>query len=169
MNAQQLHDLIIYPALEYIGSRYNAAEARFLLLGTAAIESECGHFIKQFEGPALGVWQMEPKTHDDIINNCDAIPSLSAWLDDLKVSSTSCDHEQIIRSPMYACVMARLKYAMDSEPLPTYTADKEQNNKAFYAYYKRIYNTELGASTYEKWVEKLGLNRVHHVNLSGNI
>lgn len=37
-----------------------------LLLGTAATESEFGKFNKQIGGPALGVFQMEPRTAQDI-------------------------------------------------------------------------------------------------------
>ena len=76
MDAQQLHDYIIKPTLEYmdsLGGNYNTKESRFLKLGTGAIESNCGEFIKQINGPALGIWQMEPKTHDDIWLNCDAL------------------------------------------------------------------------------------------------
>ncbi len=73
MEAQQLHDYIIKPTLEYMGGNYNSDKARFLLLCTAAIESNCGYYIKQVDGPALGIWQMEPATHDDIWENCDAL------------------------------------------------------------------------------------------------
>ena len=47
---------------------------------------------------------------------------------------------------MYACAMARLKYSMDTAPLPFYA-----DMYGIYAYYKRIYNTPLGASTFEKF------------------
>ena len=53
--------------------------------------------------------------------------------------------EYLICYPMYACAMARLKYAMDEEPLPDW-----RDAAAIYAYYKRIYNTEGGASNFYK-------------------
>jgi hypothetical protein len=119
-----------------------------LLLATAAIESKCGYYIKQTEGgPALGIWQMEPETERDIWRNCDALQDdefngmvlmmypKGLWF---------CDGLMI--APMYACAMARLKYSMDTAPLPFYGDMHE-----IYEYYKRIYNTPLGASTFEKF------------------
>src|SRR5882757_814136 len=45
-----------------------SAAAEQLLLGTAIHESEGFRFRKQRNGPALGVFQMEPFTHNDIWN-----------------------------------------------------------------------------------------------------
>ncbi|MCP4060720.1 MAG: hypothetical protein GY738_26250 [Pseudoalteromonas sp.] len=152
MNAQQLHDFIISPTLVYMGKSYNSKNARFLLLCTAAIESKCGHYIKQINGPALGIWQMEPATEDDVWGNCDALDNVDF---NYNISSLQIDRaryglalngKDLVLSPTYACAMARLKYSMDSEPLPDYN-----DFKAVYEYYKRIYNTPLGASTYAKF------------------
>jgi len=158
VNAQQLHDYIIKPTLEYMGGNYDSKNARMLLLATAAIESKCGYYIKQINGPALGIWQMEPNTHSDIWLNCDALDNnqFSHRVTLLQVSPDNNADTDLIVCPMYACVMARLKYSMDAEPLPYY---KDIN--AIYEYYKRIYNTPLGASTFGKfgaaWSEcKLG-------------
>ncbi len=149
MQAQQLHDYIIKPTLEYMGGNYDSKNARFLLLCTAAIESKCGHYIKQINGPALGIWQMEPATHDDIWKECDVLFKGSTLVRNVIFSLApmgKCGDEALMVSPMYACAIARLKYSMDSEPLPDYN-----DFKAVYEYYKRIYNTPLGASTYAKF------------------
>ncbi len=147
MQAQQLHDYIIKPTLEYMGGNYDSKNARFLLLCTAAIESKCGHYIKQINGPALGIWQMEPATEDDIWMNCDALEAtLGQKMRRILSESMSNGDTQLILNQAYACAMARLKYSMDSEPLPDYN-----DFKAVYEYYKRIYNTPLGASTYAKF------------------
>lgn len=150
MNAQQLLDHIITPTLKYMGGNYCTDNARMLLLATAAIESKCGYYIKQVGGPALGIWQMEPATHDDIWKNCDKLRApadgrgcVLAYL--LGKFDVLPDNGLIV-SPMYACAMARLKYSMDAEPLPDHN-----NLMAMYVYYKRIYNTPLGASTYAKF------------------
>ena len=167
MDAQQLHDLIIKPTLEYMGANYYSKDAAFLLLCTAAIESNCGHYIKQVNGPALGVWQMEPNTLHDIYDNCDAIVTnhteMYKKLDsiDLFDATSSEELEQsLVISPMYACAMARLKYSMDSAPLPDH-----KDTLAVYEYYKRIFNTELGASTWDKFVSALISNKILDVKL----
>ena len=61
---------------------------------------------------------------------------------------------------MYACAMARLKYSMDPMPLPDHN-----DIEAVYNYYKRIYNTPLGASTYEKFKSALANNHIMDVEL----
>ena len=154
MNAQQLHDHIIKPTLEYMGGNYNTPEARLLLLATAAIESDCGYYIMQINGPALGIWQMEPVTHDDIWVNCDALCGNNSRFEiriDRLVGHFAYDDETLIQQPMYACAMARLKYSMDSDPLPKITGVRVDDEISFYEYYKRIYNTKHGKSTFAKW------------------
>jgi len=149
MDAQQLLDHIIKPTLEYMGGNYDSKNARMLLLSTAAIESKCGYYIKQVGGPALGIWQMEPATELDIWGHCDALNhdefnELVGLM--LPQTHEEADADAMMIAPMYACAMARLKYSMDTAPLPSC-----DNLRAVYDYYKRIYNTHAGASTYEKF------------------
>ncbi len=159
MDAQQLHDHIIKPTLQYMGGNYDSKDARFLLLCTAAIESKCGYYIKQIGGPALGIWQMEPDTESDILLNCDAIKvNGNRWLQGLGLCATN--QLWLTVSPMYACAMARLKYSMDKEPLPD-----RHDIKAVYDYYKRIYNTPAGSSTYEKFCSALANCKIEQVKL----
>lgn len=165
MNAQQLLDCIIVPTLKYMGGGYNSKNAQMLLLATAAAESRCGYYIKQVGGPALGIWQMEPDTHGDINMNCDALRSdlmkdkQSALYTDFNLIGKEFGIESgVVNLPMYACFMARLKYSMDRAPLPRYDDQLD-----IYDYYKRIYNTPLGASTLEKFERawsKCGLDKV---------
>ena len=61
---------------------------------------------------------------------------------------------------MYACATARLKYSMDPMPLPDHN-----DIGAVYNYYKRIYNTPLGASTFEKFKSALASNHIMDVEL----
>ena len=168
MEAQQLHDYIIKPTLEYMGKNYNSEEARFLLLCTAAIESDCGHFIKQVNGPALGIWQMEPVTHTDIWENCDAL-SLGGDFHEIvsNLAPLYCNPKsgELIDSPKYACAMARLKYSMDRHALPKYNGGTPLDLDMFYRYYKRVYNTHLGASTFQKWLAKIEEHGILKVKL----
>jgi len=165
MNAQQLLDCIIKPTLEYMGGNYASKNASMLLLSTAAIESKCGYYIKQIGGPALGIWQMEPNTCQDIWRNCDFIKTDMGHsiITELLASDGVVDDDlntSLVVAPIYACAMARLKYSMDSAPLPPY-----DNIRAVYDYYKRIYNTPLGASTYEKFKQAWLYHKLHEVKL----
>ena len=167
MKAQQMHDYIIKPALEYMQGNYDSKNARMLLLATAAIESYCGKYIKQVNGPVLGIFQMEPITDDDIWSHCDAlfgdlgeiIGRLSLY-DFSQENTLFHNHSDLVVSPLYACAMARLKYSMDSQPLPAHN-DKE----AIYEYYKRIYNTEHGKSTYSKFIDAWDYCDLDDINL----
>ena len=167
MNSQQLYDYIIKPTHEYMGGNYESKNANFLSLCTAAIESNCGYYIKQVGGPALGIWQMEPATHKDIYVNCDALHTVGVdnsevydLLQGLRVLAHIPGLGKSIQSPMYACAMARLKYSMDPKRLPDHNDIKE-----VYDYYKRIYNTPLGASTYDKFKSALANNHIMDVIL----
>lgn len=167
MDAKQLLELIITPTHKYMGGNYQSDSADLLSLCTAAIESDCGYYIKQVNGPALGIWQMEPSTHDDIWDNCDALKGIGSTLVRSVVFSISpmgkCGNEALISAPMYACAMARLKYSMDSNPLPKVTGNRKEDERAFYDYYKRVYNTILGKSTLAKWQEKMEKHKVFEV------
>ncbi len=163
MNPQQLLDYIIKPTLKYMGGNYYSKESAFLLLCTAAIESNCGEYIKQINGPALGVWQMEPDTHNDIWDNCDAL--IGPFEQKIYDICGRCTDNTLIDSPKYACAMARLKYSMDPHPLPKYTGDSNVDLKSFYDYYKRVYNTGLGASTFDKWCTAIAANHILKVKL----
>jgi len=64
IQADQLHECIVRPALLSLGRSYSQPAARALIMGTIAQESLCGRYIKQRGGPALGIVQMEPETHN---------------------------------------------------------------------------------------------------------
>ena len=179
MNPQQLHDYIIKPTLEYMGGNYNSIEARFLLLCTAAIESDCGYYIKQVNGPALGIWQIEPDTEHDIWENCDALSyvDFSKLIERLVIDHKSAHgtkdihNKDLVTSPVYACAMARLKYSMTPEPLPEYTGDANIDLRAFYDYYAKFYHgvdkdgKELGKSNYTKWATAIARLDILNVDL----
>ena len=166
MNPQQLYDLIIKPTLEYMGGNYYSKESAFLLLCTAAIESDCGYYIKQINGPALGIWQMEPGTESDIWQNCDALKTeFGQIIVNLATPYSDLADNDLIDAPKYACSMARLKYSMDPNPLPKLTGDNNADSRAFFSYYKSVYNTELGASTFDKWAVALKKHRIFEVRL----
>ncbi len=67
LNIPQFCANIVRPTLEAIGAHNRAAED--LVLGTALQESNLRYLRQLNEGPARGVYQMEPATHDDIWEN----------------------------------------------------------------------------------------------------
>lgn len=173
MNAQQLHDCIIKPTHKFMGGKYESVESNFLSLCTTAIESDCGKFNKQINGPALSWWQIEPATHTDIWTNCDALKDqdFARLILLLAGGHDSYSHDILLKSPMYACAMARLKYSMTPKALPAYNGGTDLDLDMFYRYYKTYYHgvdhngNELGKSTFSKWRSAIERNGVLKVDM----
>ena len=114
-----------------------------LLMMTCAVESNFGTYIKQVKGPALGVFQMEPNTHNDIWENYLAYHDNIAEYIDHRSSFT-------LRYDLrHAIIMARIHYLRVPEAL-----SKATDLNALAYYWKRYYNTFKGKGTVKKAVEK---------------
>lgn len=132
---------VIRPTLQRIDAWSSAAEN--LVLGTAAQESRLGHYLIQLNGgPARGIYQMEPATHADLYENYLAFHAeLQRNLLSIRLGK-SADPEEMVWNLRYATAMCRIHYLRVREPLPD--AD---NIEGLAKYWKRTYNTELGAGT----------------------
>lgn len=112
-------------------------DARELLLLTAAHESHLGTYIRQVRGPALGVYQMEPATHDDIWRNFLAHrPALA------KEAHLLAGYDRLLQLEAdlaYQTLMARIHYLRIPAPLP-WSGDVW----AMAEYWKQWWNTPLG-------------------------
>jgi hypothetical protein len=145
INALQLRTLIIEPALQMLGLHSEAAV--HLLLGTAAVESAMGHYIAQVNGPAQGIFQMEPATYRDLWANYIAFhPEIENKLrDDFRGRATN--PSQMVYDLRYAAAMCRIHYLRIREPLPD-----AHDIEGMAQYWKRYYNTALGKGTPEKFI-----------------
>lgn len=142
-NKDQLLKLIIRPVLNQLQLGGIAAEN--LLLGTCAQESQFGTYLAQISGPALGIYQMEPATFDDIYDN------FLAYRIDLltKVKSISLRNPgAIIYNLSYATALARIKYLRAPGELPDANDIPGLAN-----YYKINYNTTDGAATVQQFID----------------
>ncbi len=143
----QLRRAIVRPALEAIGLHSQPAEE--LLLGTIAQESGGGRYVAQLQGPALGICQMEPATHDDIWNNYLGYrDELAERLLNAVGAGNRPSAERLAWDLRYAVALARLHYYRASEALPA--ADDVQGQAD---YWKRHYNTAAGAGTPAEYVD----------------
>lgn len=145
LDAKQLREYIVRPTLVRLGMFSPAAEN--LVVGTAAQESRIDYVKQLGRGPARGVYQMEPATHDDIWENyLRYSPGLAAKVTELLAPWPERDY-QLITNLAYATAMCRIQYFRRPEPLPP--AD---DLRALGAYYKRWYNTPAGAATIDEFV-----------------
>ena len=146
IDKDQLRELIIRPTLEELDLWSPAAED--LLMGTAAMESDLGTYVKQFgEGPALGIFQMEPNTYKDIWVNY--LYYNSKMEDKMTMIGGACVPEEMIYDLRHATAMVRIHYLRVPEALP-----EHGDIKGYAKYWKQYYNTPLGAGTVNEFVEK---------------
>ncbi len=116
LDATQLRQMVIKPALEKLGLWSTAAEE--LVLGTAIVESSLVYIRQHGAGPALGLWQVEPTTHDDLhANYLSYRQELSSRLMDLQSPALSMD-ENLATNLMYDTAVCRLCYYRQPEALP---------------------------------------------------
>jgi hypothetical protein len=139
--------MIIGPALKAIGLWSRAAEQ--LVLGTAIQESGLVYLKQQGAGPALGFFQMEPQTHDDIWQNFLAYHSdLSQKVMRLGVPYIGIDRvSEMIGNAYYAAAMCRVLYYRVPAILPP-----PGDVAAQASYYKQHYNTAGGAATVDQYI-----------------
>ncbi len=139
---------VVRPSLDSIGL-WSPAAGR-LLLGTAITESGLTWLAQKGGGPARGVYQIEPATHDDIWAN------YLAYRDQLanrvaRLAGQRPRHEQLAWNLGYATAIARLVYYRRPEPLPP--AD---DLAGLARYWKAHFNTALGAGAPEDFLTRAG-------------
>lgn len=144
IDVKQFREVIIRPALKLI--KLWSPEAEELLLGTALQESRLMYLKQLGTGPALGVFQMEPNTHDDIWKNYLGYkPDLAQRVGKL---SHSVNAQSLATDLLYAAAMTRVHYLRVPKALP---AEGDYDGQA--CYWKKYYNTYLGAGTEEEYLE----------------
>lgn len=153
IDPQQFRALIVRPTLERLGQYSPAAEA--LLLGTAVVESGLTYLVQHGGGPALGVYQVEPATHDDVfVNFLNARSRLREQViatSQFKSMVGTPPARQMVANLAYATAIARQVYWRQPEPLPA-AGDIE----GLARYWKDHFNTRAGAGRRVDFVRKAG-------------
>lgn len=144
LNCEQFRSHIINPVLSKL--QVYSKNAEELLVFTCAAESDGGTYLAQIEGPAVGIYQMEPRTYTDIwVNYIQYNLRLSTMLGIHFNCARIPEPERLMYDLNFATAMARLHYMRVKEALPD-ACDKN----ALWEYYKKYYNTEKGNATKEK-------------------
>lgn len=144
LDTDQLRIEVIRPTLQAIGLWSPVSEC--LVLGTGIVESRL-KYIKQIgKGPALGIFQMEPFTHNDLWRTTLWGKELGMKVGNLirPFTGIAPNPRQMIGNLDYAAAMCRVHYRRIKAPLPT------MNALDMARYWKQYYNTPLGAGTVEK-------------------
>lgn len=140
----QFRQFIVVPALSQL--QMYSKEAEELLVFTCAAESEGGTFLHQVKGDAVGIYQCEPNTHNDIWRNylmhrSNITAVLALNFDVPRIP----DAMRLTYDLKYASAICRLHYARVKPSLP-----KADDVNAIWEYYKEFYNTPKGKATKDK-------------------
>lgn len=116
----QFRARVIKPTLGFLGAPYDSDAACNLLLGTAAQETQLLYFAQYPSGPALGPYEIEPATHDDLVDRDLMKPEHAALR--VKVFQLAAAYPdrrlQLATNAAYATAIARVRYVMAPDPLP---------------------------------------------------
>jgi hypothetical protein len=107
---------VIRPVLRALGLDQDLSAATELLLGTALQESSLVHRVQLGGGPARGLFQMEPNTHDDIWANflkfrASLAEKVGQFLDESDPNS-----QLLTNNDSYAAAKARVLYFRMGQP-----------------------------------------------------
>lgn len=145
MNGVDLSDVgreWIEPALKFLPDNLNTPARAQIVLGIGNKETQYRYVRQIGGGPALGFWQMEPATHDDMWRNfiryrpelqSAALRLLAGATPDAKLLTTRMD---------YAALMAALHVYRAKDALPAYGNALGQAR-----FWKDNFNTSLGKGT----------------------
>lgn len=147
LNCDQLRELIIKPTLSQLQMYSDFASE--LLVFTCACESHGGTYLQQVKGVALGIYQMEPATYNDlwqnfIRNRSNILMLLSTNFECYRMPP----EDRMIYDLNYATAMARIHYRRSKKPFPN-----ETTPDTLWDYYKEVWNTKLGKAKKDKAIK----------------
>ncbi len=146
IDPKQLRDMITRTLLNL---NLHSEAAVNLLMGTAAQESHLGSYFRQLnQGPARGIFQMEPATEKDIWENFLEYRPVYAGSVFVVASAGSADVNALEFNLAYQIAMARIHYLRVPEKLPD-----AEDIEGMARYWKKYYNTFKGAGTEEEFIE----------------
>lgn len=160
MDYKQLIQYIIKPTLEDMNLW--SQEAEDLIIGTCQQETNCGQYIHQIKGPALGIYQIEPNSFKDLWKYAEKKELSTMIVKTLYLDSYELDINLVmsrddsrygfkyllIGNPYFATAICRLFYLRVPKKIPKRKGPGKENyiqyieDLAFY--YKKYYNTPLG-------------------------
>jgi len=151
LNAEHLRVEIVRPTLREIGLW--TIEAEDLVMETAAQESRLTHLVQLGGGPGLGLWQMEPSTHDDHWKTflrfkpvlAKRVLSATNTGVEIPVAHFVPSAKHLVYNLRYGAAMCRAHYRRKPGAIPL-----TREGRALY--WKEHYNTPLGRGTTDEYL-----------------
>lgn len=139
---------IITSVLSYLGEKSLADWTRLLMM-TAAVESDCGFYLRQVKGPARSIFQIERPTERDALDWArERHPELYAKIKSLRFPAKLHINE-LQANLAYSTACAYLVYKRKR------VSPEEKSMDELVALYKARYNTALGKATIKGTKAKL--------------
>jgi len=143
---QELKALItetLTTASDVTGLNLNSPEVIDWLISVCAHESHMGKYRKQMNGPAIGIYQQEPRTIVDIQRHVLSLPKYELLKKHIQsLPGTIQDND--VKSTLFA----RAQMLRFSEPFPS-VGDRQGQSELW----KLRWNTEAGKGTIEKFLK----------------
>ena len=141
LDIKQFRELLVKPVLTEL--QQYSLNAEELLVFTCAAESDGGTYLKQKGGPALGIYQCEPATHNDIWRNYIVNRHQIVSILGMNFGVTQIPQpERMITDLRYATAICRIHYLRVKGALPDC-----KDVDAIWDYYKIHYNTVQGKAS----------------------
>lgn len=144
INRHQLRDLITKVLHEMEPQVTFSNEAVEILMMIASHESHLGTYLRQKRGPALGLFQMEPTTEQDVFDNYLSFHEEKKEL--MCAYSTRSNTPDLEHNLAYQIVIARLHLTRKPGRLPS-------DPLAMAKYLKKHWNTDKGVATAQDYLE----------------
>ncbi|MFW6002291.1 MAG: hypothetical protein ACOCQD_03040 [archaeon] len=135
--------------------KYHSRDAVYQLLFTSAAESDCGKYIRQVKGPAMGLFQIEPNSEKLVWKW--VIENNENLFEALVNSSTGSifGGDDLIGNIKYQIILARAYYYSCPDALPNISDPIDKDSiKRMARYWKKYWNTEKGKGTVKGAVKK---------------
>jgi hypothetical protein len=118
--------LYVEPALTQLG--LYTLQAEQLLMGTAAVESNFTNFVQFGDGPARGMFQMEPPTFDDMLDRVLDNPNNAALKAAVYAAAANRPPAfvELAANHLLAAALARVKYFSVPGEIPLDLADQAE-------------------------------------------
>lgn len=155
INAAQFREYVIAPALAALATAGIPVSktAADLLMATAAVETQLGTYLRQVNGPARSVFQIEPATLTQTLGA--ATQEQLAAIQGLAATSIPDGiFGEIDTNLVLSAVCARLIYWQSPMPLPPDTI------AGLWSMYKPVWNTRAGATTLAEFIAAIKLTDI---------
>jgi hypothetical protein len=146
VNPYQFANLILEPA--YKACNMYSLNAMYLMTCIAGVESKLTHLKQLPNGPAVGLFQVEPATYIDTCRYLNLHPALRDQILSYCQYESLPNVDALIHNLAFNALIARVKIWMIPEQIPSYKDPAAQA-----AYYEKYYNANADVDKTQEFIK----------------